>query len=117
LDIQYVENVLKFELKLTEEEVKLFILLVYNGRINITRIAKMLSWPITQADNTAKLLVQKGMIIDITKTDYQSLHPRFAIVNRYKKRCLEENIIFTRNVSLDNIAIFLEGPYDDPKTK
>jgi sugar-specific transcriptional regulator TrmB len=117
LDIQYVENVLKSDLKLTEEEVKLFILLVYNGRINITTIAKMLSWSITQADKTAKLLVEKGMIIDITKTDYQSLHPRFAIVNRYRKRCLEENIIFRRNVSIDNIAIFLEGPYDDPKTK
>jgi hypothetical protein len=117
LDIQYVENVLKSDLKLTLEEAKLFILLVYNGRISITRIAKMLDWSITQADMTAKLLVEKGMIIDITKTDYQSLHPRFAIVNRYRKRCVEENISFGRNVSVDNIGIFLEGPYDDAKTK
>ena len=117
VNMKNIEEVLESELRISEHEAKLFVLIVYKGKVNTEMISKMLHWSIDEADRVAKSLVNRGMIIDITKSEYESLHPRFAIVNRYRKRCLEENIIFRRNVSVDNIAIFLEGPYDDPKTK
>jgi hypothetical protein len=65
----------------------------------------------------ADSLISKGMIIDITSTEYESLHPMFAITNRYKKRCQEDRIAFKKNLKVDNIGKLLEGRYDRARTK
>ncbi len=65
----------------------------------------------------ADSLINKGMIIDITSTEYESLHPMFAITNRYKKRCHEDRIAFKKNLKVDNIGKLLEWRYDRARTK
>jgi hypothetical protein len=57
------------------------------------------------------------MIIDITATEYEALHPMFAITNRYKRRCQEDNIAFKKNLKIDAIGKLLEPPYDHARTK
>jgi hypothetical protein len=54
------------------------------------------------------------MIIEINKNEFQVLHPRFAIVNRYRRLCEEKNIQFKKNIKIDNIGIMLER-YQDKK--
>jgi hypothetical protein len=56
-----------------------------------------------------KKLEQKGMIIEIQENEFQVLHPRFAIVNRYRRLCEEKNIQFKKNIQIDNIGIMLEN--------
>jgi hypothetical protein len=65
----------------------------------------------------ASSLVGKGMIINISQSEYESLHPRFAISNRYRRLCEEENIPYRKNLLIDNIGIVLEIPFEDARTK
>jgi len=117
VNIDNVEQVLESELKIAKEEAKLFVLLIFNGKLDKIKAARLLNWTADNADRVAKSLVNKGMIIDLTKTEYESLHPRFAITNRYRNRCMEDNMVFKKNLKVDNIGILLEGPYNDARTK
>jgi hypothetical protein len=57
------------------------------------------------------------MIISISQSEYESLHPRFAISNRYRRLCEEDNIPFGKKLLIDNIGIVLELPFEDARTK
>jgi predicted transcriptional regulator len=110
-----VEEVLEAELKISEEEAKLFLLIIHNGRMDTKKISEMLNWSVNEADEVAKSLISRGMVIDITKTEYESLHPRFAVTNRYRRRCEEDNIPFKKNLKVDKIGFILERPYNDAR--
>jgi predicted transcriptional regulator len=117
VNMDNVEQVLESELKISKQEAKLFVLLIFNGKLDKIKAARLLNWTVDNTDRVAKTLVNKGMIIDLTKTEYESLHPRFAITNRYRNRCEEDNMVFKKNLKVDNIGILLEGPYNDARTK
>jgi sugar-specific transcriptional regulator TrmB len=113
-----MEQVIISELKISEDEAKVYIAIVKKGKMDASKISGALGWSDEQrALSTAKSLVNRGMVIEITKTEFESLHPRFAITNRYRRRCEEEHIPFKRNVKIDNIGIVLEKPYEDARTK
>ena len=57
------------------------------------------------------------MLIEVSPTEYESLHPRFAASNRYKILCEEENIEFKKNIKIDNIGLILEGHFENARTK
>ena len=52
----------------------------------------------------------------ISKDEFESMHPRFSAVNMYRRMCERENIEFKMNLTVDNIGIALEKPYDDART-
>jgi predicted transcriptional regulator len=112
-----VEEFLITELKLTKEESKTFLFLLKNGRKDVKKIAESLESSEKEASDAAESLVAKGMIINISRSEYESLHPRFAISNRYRRRCEEDNIPFGKNLLIDNIGIILERPFEDARTK
>jgi sugar-specific transcriptional regulator TrmB len=113
-----IEQVIISELKISEDEAKVFIAIVKKGKMDPAKISSALGWSDEQrALAAAKLLVSRGMVIEITKTEFESLHPRFAITNRYRRRCEEECIPFKKNLKIDNIGIVLEKPYEDARTK
>lgn len=117
VNLSNVEQVMVSELKIGEDEAKAFLEIVKTGKMDAGRIAKALGWDERRADAAAKSLVNRGMVIEITKTEFESLHPRFAITNRYRRRCAEDGIEFKKNLKVDNIGILLERPYDDARTK
>ena len=117
VNMKNIEEVLESELRISGHEAKLFVLIVYKGKVNTEMISKMLHWSIDDADRVAKSLVNRGMVIDITKSEYESLHPRFAVTNRYRRRCEEDHIIFKKNTKVDNIGMLLEGPYNHARIK
>jgi predicted transcriptional regulator len=112
-----VEEFLITELKLTKEESKTFLFLLKNGRKDVKKIAESVESSEKEASDAAESLVAKGMIINISRSEYESLHPRFAISNRYRRRCEEDNIPFGKNLLIDNIGIILERPFEDARTK
>jgi sugar-specific transcriptional regulator TrmB len=113
-----MEQVIISELKISEDEAKVYIAIVKKGKMDASKISGALDWNDEQrALSAAKSLVNRGMVIEITKTEFESLHPRFAITNRYRRRCEEEHIPFKRDVKIDNIGIVLEKPYEDARTK
>ena len=113
-----MEQVITSELKISEDEAKVYIAIVKTGKMDPTKISIALDWRDEQrALAVAKSLVNRGMVIEITKTEFESLHPRFAITNRYRRRCEEERIPFKKNLKIDNIGIALERPYENARTK
>jgi hypothetical protein len=118
VNLSNVEQAITSELKIGEDEAKVFLALVRKGKMDPARISDSLGWADEQrALTAASLLEKKGMVIEITKTEFESLHPRFAITNRYKRRCEEDGIPFKKNLRVDNIGILLEGPYEHARTK
>jgi predicted transcriptional regulator len=118
IDLSKMEQLMISELKISEDEAKVYIIIVKNGKMDHTRISSLLGWNDDQrAFASAKSLVERGMVIEIRNTEFESLHPRFAITNRYRRRCEEERIPFKRNTKIDNIGIVLEKPYDYARTK
>ena len=113
-----IEQVIISELKISKDEAKAYITIVKKGKMNPAKISIVLGWNDEQrALAAAKSLVSRGMVIEITMTEFESLHPRFAITNRYRRRCEEERIPFKKNLKIDNIGIVLEKPYEDARTK
>jgi predicted transcriptional regulator len=117
VNINNVEEFLTSELKLTKEESKTFLFIVKNGRKDMEKIAESLKLSEEEASKVANSLVEKGMIINISQSEYESLHPRFAISNRYRRRCEEDNIPFKKNLLIDNIGMILERPFEHARTK
>ena len=112
-----IEQTIISELKISEDEAKVYIAIVKKGKMDPAKISSALGWNDEQRACSAKSLVNRGMVIEITKTEFESLHPRFAITNRYRRRCEEEHIPFKKNLKIDNIGIVLEKPYEDARTK
>jgi sugar-specific transcriptional regulator TrmB len=113
-----MEQVITSELKISEDEAKVYIAIVKTGKMGPAKISIALGWSDEQrALVAAKSLVDRGMVIEITDTEFESLHPRFAITNRYRRRCMEEGIPFKKNLKIDNIGIALERPYENARTK
>ena len=117
MDLSKIENVLISELKLSEIQAKVFLLLVTEGKSSSDLIAKKLNISSEIAGKTAMDLVELGGIIEISNNIFDSMHPRFTAVNMYRKMCMRKNIEFKRNKIVDNIGVVLEQPYEDARTK
>jgi predicted transcriptional regulator len=117
VNIDSVEENIISELKLPPIQSKVYVLVVKTGKMSAQDIAKSLGISEDEANQAATSLIQNGGFIDITKTEFESMHPRFAVVNMYRRMCERENIPFKKNLLVDNISIILEKPYDDARTK
>ncbi len=117
VNLSNIEQAMISELKISEDEAKVFVAIVKNGKMDAATISRMFGWNEERAQLAAKSLLARGMVIDITKTEFESLHPRFAITNRYRRRCAEDGIPFKKNLLVDNMGIVLEKPYEDARTK
>ena len=117
VNLDTVEEKLVSEVRLSQLQAKVFVLIIKKGKMNTEAIAKNLDIPTVDALDAAKKLIELGGFIDMTKTEFESTHPRFAVVNMYKRMCQRENIPFKKNLLVDNISIVLENPYDDARTK
>ena len=117
VSLDTVEEKIVSELKLSPLQAKIFVLVIKNGKMTAEDISKKLQISNDEALENAKNLIDLGGFIDITKSEFESMHPRFAVVNMYRRMCTRENIQFKKNILVDNIAIVLEKPYDDARTK
>ena len=117
MNYEKIKKDLISEIKLDENQAEVFLLVVLKGRMPTSQIAKLLGMTIEDANIASQKLVELGGFIDISKTEFESMHPRFTAVNMYRRMCERENITFKKNTIVDNIGIALEEPYDDVRTK
>jgi predicted transcriptional regulator len=117
VSIDSVEEKIASELRLSQIQSKVYVLVVKKGKMSSQEISQNLGISEDEANQVATSLIQNGGFIDITKTEFESMHPRFAVVNMYRRMCERENIQFKKNLLVDNISIILEKPYDDARTK
>ena len=117
MDCSKLENELISEIKLDPIQAKVYLLVTCHGKMSPDTIAEKLHISVDEAKVAAKELMALGAFIDITKTEFEAMHPRFTAVNMFRRMCERENVEFKRNRIVDNIGVILENPYDDERTK
>ena len=91
------------DLELCKEEAEIFLALIEEGKTSSEDFKKKLDCTPEEMVENCKRLEQKGMVIEINKNEFQVLHPRFAIVNRYRRICAEKNVQFKKNIKIDGV--------------
>ena len=112
-----VKNDLICEVKLTENQASVFLLITLEGKMEVSQISKSLDISVDDALEISQKLVDLGGFIDMSEIEFEAMHPRFTAVNMYRKMCERRNIDFKKNLIVDNIGIALEESYDDARTK
>jgi len=112
-----IKNDLIYEVRLTKNQAEVFLLVTLKGKMSANQIAKSLEISVEDAMVISQKLVELGGFIDMSKTEFEAMHPRFTAVNMYRKMCERENINFKKNSIVDNLGVVLEDPYDDARTK
>ena len=110
-------NIFITDLQLSNLEIKIFLLIISQGMLKIDQISIELNLDKSQCREIIDSLINKNMIIEYSKNLFESFHPRFAIINRYKRLCLEKNMPWKKNSLIDNLAIILEQPFEAARTK
>ena len=117
MDLSKIEEVLTSVIKLTDLQAKIFLLIVTEGKMTDKKISNKLRISIDESYLIGKQLIELGSLIEISENEFEAMHPRFTAVNMYRKMCEREKVEFKRNVTVDNIGVVLERPYDDARTK
>ena len=117
LNYSQIEKILISEIKLTDIQAKIFLLVVTKGKMSSKQISENLKISSSDALGNSKNLMDLGAFIDMPNDEFEAMHPRFTAVNMYRKMCEREKIEFKKNLTVDNIGISLEKPYDDARTK
>ena len=117
LDYSQIEKTLISEIKLTDIQAKIFLLIVTRGKMSAKQISENLKISSSDASDNSKNLMDLGAFIDMPNYEFEAMHPRFTAVNMYRKMCEREKIEFKKNLTVDNIGVSLEKPYDDARTK
>jgi len=117
MNYEKIKNDLISEVRLTKNQAEVFLLVTLNGKMPVSQISESLEISADDALETSQKLIELGGFIDMPKTEFEAMHPRFTAVNMYRKMCERENIDFKKNSVVDNIGIALEEPYDDVRTK
>jgi hypothetical protein len=117
MNYKKIKNDLISEVRLTNSQAEVFLLVTLNGKMSVSQISKSLEISADDALETSQKLIELGGFIDMPETEFEAMHPRFTAVNMYRKMCERENIDFKKNSIVDNIGIALEEPYDDVRTK
>ena len=116
-DFSQIEGLLVSEIRLSSIQARIFLLVVTHGKMNAENIAKQLEISADEALANSKKLMELGAFIDMPDNEFEAMHPRFTAVNMYRKMCEREKIVFKKNLTVDNIGVVLEKPYDDARTK
>jgi len=117
MNYEKIKNDLISEVRLTKNQAEVFLLVTLNGKMPVSQISKSLEISVDDALETSQKLIELGGFIDMPETEFEAMHPRFTAVNMYRKMCERDNIDFKKNLTVDNIGIALEEPYDDVRTK
>ena len=117
MNYEKIKNDLISEVRLTQSQAEVFLLVTLGGKMHASQISKSLKISVEDALETSQKLVELGGFIDMPETEFEAMHPRFTAVNMYRKMCEREKIEFKKNLTVDNIGISLEKSYDDARTK
>jgi len=117
MNYEKIKNDLISEIRLTQNQAEVFLLVTLGGKMPASQISKSLKISAEDALEISQKLVELGGFIDMPETEFEAMHPRFTAVNMYRRMCERENIDFKKNSIVDNLGIALEEPYDDVRTK
>lgn len=107
--VNQIKILLMEQLQMNELEIDIFLALMKSEKTTSHGFQEDTNLAAHQIIEISKSLEKKGMVIEVNKNEFRALHPRFAIVNRYRRICQANNILFKKNTLIDNIGIMLEN--------
>ena len=107
--VKHIKILLIEHLQMNELETDIFLALMKSEKTTSRGFQEKTNLTVDQIIEISKGLENKGMVIEINKNEFRALHPRFAIVNRYRRICQANNILFKKNTLIDNLGIMLEN--------
>ena len=96
LDYSQIEKTLISEIKLTDIQARIFLLIVTKGKMSAKQISENLKISLNDALDNSKNLMDIGAFIDMPNDEFEAMHPRFTAVNMYRKMCKREKIEFKK---------------------
>jgi len=117
MNYEKIKSDLISEVRLTQSQAEVFLLVTLGGKMPASQISRSLKISVEDALETSQKLVELGGFIDMPETEFEAMHPRFTAVNMYRRICERANIDFKKNSIVDNLGIALEEPYADVRTK
>lgn len=114
--MENIKDLLKSKINLSELEAQVFLHLIKNDKTSLERISKNLNLHLKETEELLKGLIEKGMILELSGL-YQTFHPKFSIINAYRRHCLENGIEFKKNVQIDSLASSIERMHESARTK
>lgn len=104
------------KINLSELEALVFLYLIKNDKTPLERISGDLNLPLKEAEELLNGLIEKGMILELSGV-YQTFHPKFSIINAYRRHCLKIGIEFKKNIQIDSLASSIERMHESARTK
>ena len=95
------EEMLVSEVGLEKIHAKVFLHITTNGKSTVAKVASDLGITKNDALQAIESLMKLGALIDMPEGAYEAMHPRFTIVNMYKRKCEREGAKFGMNKTVD----------------
>jgi predicted transcriptional regulator len=104
------------KINLSDLEAQIFLYLIKNDKTPLERISSDLNLPNKEVGKLVNDLIEKGMILELSGL-YQTFHPKFSIINAYRRHCLKMGLEFKKNVQIDSLASSIERMHESARTK
>lgn len=114
--MENIKDSLISKIYLSEIEAEIFLYLIRNDKTPPEKISNDLNIPLKAAEQLLDGLVEKGLILELSGM-YQTFHPKFSIINAYRRHCLKMGIEFKKNVQVDSLASSVERMHESARTK
>lgn len=104
------------KINLSDREAQIFLYLIKNDKTSLEKISNDLNLSLKEAGQLLEDLVEKGLILELSGM-YQTFHPKFSIINAYRRHCMKMGIEFKKNVQVDSLASSIERMHESARTK
>ena len=104
------------KINLSDTEAQIFLYLIKNDKTSLEKISNDLNLSLKEAGQLLEDLVEKGLILELSGM-YQTFHPKFSIINAYRRHCMKMGIEFKKNVQVDSLASSIERMHESARTK
>ena len=103
MNYEKIKNDLVSEVRLTNSQVEVFLLVTLNGKMSVSQISKSLEISADDALEISQKLIELGGFIDMPETEFEAMHPRFTAVNR---GCIASNSVSGMSMKPPNSISF-----------
>ena len=81
MNYEKIKNDLISEVRLTNSQAEVFLLVTLNGKMSVSQISESLEISTDDALEISQKLIELGGFIDMPETEFEAMHPRFTAVN------------------------------------
>ena len=79
MNYEKIKNDLISEVRLTNSQAEVFLLVTLNGKMSVSQISESLEISADDALEISQKLIELGGFIDMPETEFEAMHPRLQL--------------------------------------